>query len=177
MSQLGVPVPAMPAGPVQEAATGAVRCWFTKPCSLLCCPAAAAGAMTDAIATLLTRGQAAVEAIQQAPSQAGTAAADAFQELQVIRELLELSSSRQFDRVLQVRQAVKEVWGCRQGTPVHTVWGLVLWGRAGMRHSGRPPVGGHACRCVVTFFLAAFFLAAARRASLVVLHFRRLLPG
>jgi hypothetical protein len=58
--------------------------------------------MTDAIATLLTRGQAAVEAIQEAPSQAGTAAADAFQELQVVRELLELASTKQYERVLQV---------------------------------------------------------------------------
>jgi hypothetical protein len=64
--------------------------------------AAPTGAMTDAIATLLTRGQAAVEAIQQAPSQAGTAAADAFQELQVVRELLELASTKQYERVLQV---------------------------------------------------------------------------
>lgn len=61
-----------------------------------------AGALTDAVATLLARGQAAVEAIQQAPSAAATQAADAFQELQVIRQLLEAASSRQYDRALQV---------------------------------------------------------------------------
>jgi len=60
------------------------------------------GALTEAVATLLTRGQAAVDDIQRAPSAAGTAAADAFQQLQVIRELLELASSKQYDRVLQV---------------------------------------------------------------------------
>jgi hypothetical protein len=61
-----------------------------------------AGVMTDAMATLLARGQAAVEAIQQAPSAAATQAADAFQELQVIRELLEAATNKQYDRALQV---------------------------------------------------------------------------
>lgn len=61
--------------------------------------------MTDAMATLLARGQAAVEAIQQAPSTAAMQAADAFQELQVIRELLEAAHNKQYDRALQVRIA------------------------------------------------------------------------
>lgn len=66
---------------------------------------AAPGAVTEAVATLLTRGQAAVEDILRAPSAASNAAADAFQQLQVIRELLELASSKQHDRVLQVSSA------------------------------------------------------------------------
>lgn len=66
------------------------------------CPGA--GALTDNVATLMARGQAAVEAIQQAPSATTNAVqvADAFQELQLIRELLDAANSRQYERALQV---------------------------------------------------------------------------
>lgn len=52
----------------------------------------------------MARGQAAAEAIQQAPSATTNAVqvADAFQELQLIRELLDAANSRQYERALQV---------------------------------------------------------------------------
>jgi hypothetical protein len=58
--------------------------------------------MTDAISILLTRGNAAVEAIQQNPNTAATAAADAFQDLQVIRQVLELAHGQKYGDALQV---------------------------------------------------------------------------
>jgi hypothetical protein len=59
--------------------------------------------MTEGVSVLISRGQAAVEALQGQTGAAATTAADAFGQLLVIRELLELSGLKQYDRVLQVR--------------------------------------------------------------------------
>jgi hypothetical protein len=96
--------------------------------------------MTDAISILLTRGNAAVEAIQQNPNTAATAAADAFQDLQVIREVLELAHGRKYGSALQVRVC----WGFRghagirfEKITVSRKIGRCRWGALGFRrHSG-----------------------------------------
>eukprot|EP00879_Flechtneria_rotunda_P017063 GHRR01017870.1.p1 GENE.GHRR01017870.1~~GHRR01017870.1.p1 ORF type:complete len:730 (+),score=267.93 GHRR01017870.1:831-3020(+) len=63
---------------------------------------ASKGAMTELMSVLISRGQAAVEAISAAPDAASRRDADAFKQLQLIRQLLELAGKRQWDRVLQV---------------------------------------------------------------------------
>jgi hypothetical protein len=63
----------------------------------------AAGAVTDAVGVLLSRGQAAVEAIAAAPDPTSRRDAEAFQQLQLIRQMVELAGQGQWDKVLQVR--------------------------------------------------------------------------
>lgn len=62
-----------------------------------------AGALTDAVSVLLSRGQAAVEMIAAAPDPTSRKDADAFQQLQLVRQVVELAGQRQWDKVLQVR--------------------------------------------------------------------------
>jgi hypothetical protein len=54
---------------------------------------------------LLSRGQAAVEAIAAAPDPTSRRDAEAFQQLQLIRQMVELAGQGQWDKVLQVRRA------------------------------------------------------------------------
>eukprot|EP00878_Enallax_costatus_P047338 GHUV01057880.1.p1 GENE.GHUV01057880.1~~GHUV01057880.1.p1 ORF type:complete len:106 (-),score=19.55 GHUV01057880.1:7-324(-) len=61
------------------------------------------GVMTDRIQALLSRGQAAVEAIASGtPDPSSRRDADAFQQLQLICQMMELAGQRQWDRLLQV---------------------------------------------------------------------------
>lgn len=105
--------------------------------------------MTDVVATLLARGQAAVEAIQRGSNSAGTAAAEAFTQLQVIREMLELAGSRQYDRALQVCGSVVQN-DCK--------WGGVLL-------SSEATVGLVGKSAVVVAFLQVLALAGCAAAS------------
>lgn len=64
-----------------------------------------AGALTEHVAALLSRGQAAVEAIGSAAPDANSRKdADAFQQLQLIRQMVQLAGQQQWDRVLQVNR-------------------------------------------------------------------------
>lgn len=64
-----------------------------------------AGAITDHVHALLSRGQAAVEAIASGASDANSRKdADAFQQLQLIRQMMELAGQSQWDKLLQVRR-------------------------------------------------------------------------
>jgi hypothetical protein len=69
----------------------------------------AAGTVTDAVGVLLSRGQAAVEAIAAAPDPTSRRDAEAFQQLQLIRQMVELAGQGQWDKVLQVRAGC---WRC-----------------------------------------------------------------
>lgn len=63
---------------------------------------AATGALTEAMSFLLSRGQAAAETIASAPDAGSRREAGAFQQLQLVRELLELTGNGAWDRALQV---------------------------------------------------------------------------
>ncbi|WIA20104.1 hypothetical protein OEZ85_005959 [Tetradesmus obliquus] len=62
---------------------------------------ASKGAVTESVAVLLSRGQAAVEAIAAAPDPTSRRDAEAFQQLQLIRQMVELAGQGQWDKVLQ----------------------------------------------------------------------------
>jgi hypothetical protein len=80
-------------------------CWFLLTRHVTyCLPCSChAGAVTEAVGVLLSRGQAAVEAIAAAPDPTSRRDAEAFQQLQLIRQMVELAGQGQWDRVLQVR--------------------------------------------------------------------------
>eukprot|EP00882_Tetradesmus_deserticola_P026811 GHRQ01029610.1.p1 GENE.GHRQ01029610.1~~GHRQ01029610.1.p1 ORF type:complete len:333 (+),score=103.79 GHRQ01029610.1:198-1196(+) len=59
------------------------------------------GAVTDAVGVLLSRGQAAAEAIAAAPDPTSRRDAEAFQQLQLIRQMVELAGQGQWEKVLQ----------------------------------------------------------------------------
>ncbi|WIA40390.1 hypothetical protein OEZ86_013750 [Tetradesmus obliquus] len=64
---------------------------------------ASKGAVTESVAVLLSRGQAAVEAIAAAPDPTSRRDAEAFQQLQLIRQMVELAGQGQWDKVLQLQ--------------------------------------------------------------------------
>lgn len=69
-----------------------------------CDPHTRAGAVTEQVGVLLSRGQAAVEAIAASPDASSRRDADAFAQLCLIRQMLEAAGAQQWDRVLQVRR-------------------------------------------------------------------------
>lgn len=74
----------------------------TQTCRCTCHPVHT-GAITDHVQALLSRGQAAIEAIASgAPDTSSRKDADAFKQLQLIRQMVELAGQRQWDRLLQV---------------------------------------------------------------------------
>lgn len=61
------------------------------------------GVITDHVQALVSRGQAAVEAIASgAADPSSRKDADAFQQLQLIRQMMEFAGQRHWDRLLQV---------------------------------------------------------------------------
>lgn len=73
-------------------------------------PASPSGALSPAVAAIIERGQAAVEAINASSgggddAGAGRREAEAFQQLTLTRQLLELVGAQQWDAALQVRRA------------------------------------------------------------------------
>jgi hypothetical protein len=64
------------------------------------------GGITESVQVLLSRGQAAVEAIAAAPDATSRRDADAFDQLQIIRRMMEKAKQQQWDGVLQVRDFI-----------------------------------------------------------------------
>jgi len=62
------------------------------------------GKITESVQVLLSRGQAAVEAIAAAPDATSRRDADAFDQLQIIRRMMEKAKQQHWDGVLQVRE-------------------------------------------------------------------------
>ncbi len=69
-----------------------------------------AGALTSQVQSLISRGQAAVEAINRAPDDASRRDAEAFNQLLLIRQLMEASANGSDQQVRRMLSQVLVVW-------------------------------------------------------------------
>lgn len=81
-------------------------------CVAVCCTvwspsASCKGGITESVQVLLSRGKAAVEAIAAAPDATSRRDADAFAQLQIIRQMMEKAKQQHWEEVLQVGERRK----------------------------------------------------------------------